>query len=674
MSYHLDNPLPEKPFSESDLPNQLAGHMLGRFIQRFATDDPDRMLSFVTGILYLKKGMPRPSDLALEQAKEKTKVMLTTKQTAHYSDFTTLDQIAEEVRRTCRETLRRKITDEDLHRPFAPSVKANYVDSRSRFGTFGTLMDDAFLMDRINPDLAGWLYGTALEIDDVTVGENGEREIAHLKVTDAFRKRVKRVYREVYEGVRSRALGEVADVKLVALPEALKVRVISKGPPLTYFTLKPVQKFLHRLLRRQRAFSLIGETVTPTRLNEVFGTATGVFHSLDYTSATDLLDPYLSGVCVDGICDSVGMPDDLRTLFHKALTGHLVEGSPQQWGQLMGSIVSFPILNIVNLAVIRHAYELTLNTRISLEDIPAVVNGDDGLVRAPPAFSKIWESVAAVAGLIPSLGKTYTDEEYCNINSTSFLCDAQNNFTQISYVNMGLVMGLGRSGSSKVTDVAVEDNPYLKSLGSRHNALMNSCPPDMRLSVHEEFLKQNAKALRAVRVPWYIPESMGGIGLQPLFSTVYGEDVDTPLERRYLVTSSGHKCGPSRVDVAIAEGLAAKRYRTISVGKIPSQQPIQARSVWQSVVRTQWGQGRGVLLSEDDETFMDLATYYLTPSLVAKELDSETRLSMVRRNERAWVYLSAQMDSYPRRGEDLFLDQVKVARPQSFGHLDRVDD
>jgi len=653
MAYHLDNSLPEKPFSSSDLPNQLAGHTLGRFIQRFAVDDPDLQMSFVVGILYSKKGMPRPTDLACEQAKMKTKEVLTTKQIAHTSPFSSTAVIAEEVRRTCKEVFSQRLSERDLHHPYAPSVKANYVAARSSFGTFGTLMDENFILNQFDPDLAEYIYGTALEIDDDAGGL--EKDTVHLKVTPQFRQRVKTVYRDVYENVRLRARDEVADVTLVALPEALKVRTISKGPPLTYFVLKPVQKFLHRTLRRLRCFRLLGETVTPRYLSEVFAQSEGLFHSLDYQSATDLLDPELSGVCVEGICDAVGMPYDLRDLFHKALTGHLVEGLPQLWGQLMGSVVSFIVLCTINLAVVRHAYELTLNTRVSVVEIPAIINGDDGLVRAPREFSKIWESVAAVAGLIPSLGKTYTDEEYVNINSTSFLFENPK-FVHIPYANMGLVYGLGRSGQSKVADVAVEVGPYLSSLGLRHHALLEMCPESMRLKVHEQFLLRNADALKSVRVPWYIPESLGGMGLKPLVSYDYGDgDVDS-IRRRYFRTSTGHRCGPSRTDVTIASVFRDRGYRTISVGRIPSQQPIRSRPVWQSVVRRQWGGGRSVQLSEADEVFMDLACYYLTPSLVAVELDKETRVSMVRRNERAWSYLYAQMGTYLDKGDDLFLD------------------
>jgi len=661
MSHHLGGTLPEKPFSVEDHPNQLAGSSLGRFFRLIA--ETDRARSFAVGILYSKKGMPRPEKDALEQALVSTKKVLTTTKPTPSSPFSSKAVIAEEVRRTCMEVFKSRIRDTDFYHPYAPSVKANYVDSRSKFGTFGTLMDDRFVMDRLHPSTARELYQSAVELGGDSE-EISDESSTYVKVRPEFRTRVEAVYREVYDNVRARAREEVANVKLVALPEALKVRVISKGPPLTYFTLKPVQKFLHRQMRRLRAFRLLGETVTPKLLNEVFIGSSGVFHSLDYQSATDLLDPEMSGVAVDGICDAVGMPEDIRVLFHKALTGHLVEDEPQVWGQLMGSIVSFIVLCIVNLAVIRHAFELESHTRISLEEIPAVVNGDDGLVRSSDQFATIWESIARVAGLISSVGKVYSHPVYCNINSTSY--EFRNgNFELIPYVNMGLVMGLGRSGAGKVDlSIASEeyDNPFVKSLGSRHHALIESCPVDLRIAVHELFLQHNAVTLKNTRVPWYVPESLGGVGLKPLIVDSFGDgDVDS-FTRAYARTSTGHVCGPSRLDCVIAWSLMDRAYRTISVKKVPSAQPIRARPVWQLPIRDILPRKQDAVMSQEDETFLDLATYYLTPSLVAVELGTSSRLEVVRRNERAWISLLRLNDDFSSKGEDLFLESVTGIR------------
>jgi len=660
MAHHLGGVLPPKPFVAEDHPNQLAGGTLGRFFRLIA--ESDRARSFAVGILFTKKGMPRPGDDALEQALVSTKEVLTTVKSTSFSPFSSKAVIAEEVRRTCREVFTHRLSAKDLHHPYAPSVKANYVDSRGKFGTLGTLMEESMLMNRVHPSAAAKLYRDAVELDEGD-DEIGDERFVRIKVKPSFKAQVEAVYREVYDIARERAKDEEANVKLVALPEALKVRVISKGPPLTYFTLKPVQKFLLRQMRGLQAFKLVGETVTPEFLSEAFSRSSGMFHSLDYQSATDLLDPEISGVAVDEICDAVGMPEDIRVLFHKALTGHLVEDTPQVWGQLMGSIVSFIILCVVNLSVIRHSFEISEGTRVSVVEIPAVVNGDDGLVRASNKFSEVWESVARVAGLIPSLGKVYTHPTYANINSTSYEYNS-GEFTLIPYPNMGLVMGLGRSGVDKVGLDEMLNNyasPFVKSLGSRHHALIESCPESMRLQVHELFLQHNAESLKKARVPWYIPESLGGVGLKPLVVYDYGDgDIDS-LRKSYARTSTGHRCGPSRLDVGIAWSFMDHR-GSFGVGKVPSAQPIQSRPVWQKPVIGLSGPGRRMFMSEADESFMDLSTYYMTPSLVAVELGDSKRFEVINRNARAWESKLELMSDYSSTGEDLFLDSFVDSR------------
>jgi hypothetical protein len=270
--------------------------------------------------------------------------------------------------------------------------------------------------------------------------------------------------------------------------------------------------------------------------------------------------------------------------------------------------------------------------------------------------------VARVAGLIPSLGKVYTHPTYANINSTSYDYKL-GSFELVPYPNMGLIMGLGRSGGKTDVrdDVANYDNPFVKSLGSRHHALLESCPESMRLRVHELFLLHNSETLSKTRVPWYIPESLGGVGLKPLIVYDFGDgDIDS-LSRRYAVTSTGHVCGPSRLDVGIAWSFMDFR-GSFGVRKVPSAQPIQARPVWQSPLKELLGSGRRMVMSESDESFMDLSTYYMTPSLVAVELGDSTRFEVIRRNERAWESKLDLMSDYSSTGEDLFLDSFVDSR------------
>jgi hypothetical protein len=664
MSAHLGGELPVCPFEQgSDKPTQLAGGSLGRFMKLIMAGP--RAREFATGVLYLKKGFPRPDKLALEKAIQDTKKVLTSTKAVPSSMYTTMGRTHVEVKRTVKEIFGRSLfTDARYFHPYAPSIKANYVDSRSKYGTFGTLKDLGIIVDMVYSGFGpkhpftqdvDKLYADCLIENNNKSEEIEDEENLDFIVNPVLRDRVNSIYREVYEKARLLAVQEKADVKLVALAEALKVRVISKGPPLTYFVLKPVQKFLHSIMRKQRCFSLIGRgAVTPEFLTEVFGKADGLFHSLDYQSATDLLNPEISNLIVDEICDTVGLADDIRLLFKKALTGHLVEGEPQLWGQLMGSVVSFIVLCIANATVIRQAYELSTGIERTLSDLPIVVNGDDGLVRAPLDFLAKWQDIAALVGLQPSVGKVYTHSVYVNINSTSFNFRAdKRDFELIPYVNMGLVNGQTRSGPS-VSRSDVVDNTEGLSLGSRHKALMESCPRDLRFAVHELFLLRNMKLLQSLRLPWYIPESLGGVGLLPQVRILNSDDFDE-ISREYYTTSSGHVCGPTKLDVMIALSIRDKVHRSFPVKLIPASQPIQARAIWQRRVSN-----RDTLkarVKDTDMAFLDMCTYYLTPSLCMAQISDLSREACLHRNERAWGSLIQFWDKEVVRQEHtLFLD------------------
>jgi hypothetical protein len=423
-------------------------------------------------------------------------------------------------------------------------------------------------------------------------------------------------------------------VKLVALAESLKVRVISKGPALTYFVLKPVQKFLHSIMRRKRVFKLIGQPASPDFLSNVIAPRPRpedegdlLFHSLDYESATDLFDPEVSSVVVDEICDTVGIPDDLRLLFHKALTGHTVEGDEQVWGQLMGSIVSFIVLCLANAAVCRRSYEISTGQQVSLNQCPLVVNGDDGLVRAPPNFLDIWKSIAASAGLKPSVGKVYSHPVYMNINSTSYEFD-EGVIRHIPYVNMGLVNGLQRSGGQVALLLEeTESDGFTLSLGARHHQLIESCPYDLRESVHRLFLRKNASELKRTHLPWYVEESLGGVGLRPIFRwSGKGDDVD---DWGYTQVY-----GPDELDSLAARLIKFRMYPGPRPARVPTAQPILCRSIWSSRLGESPPASRR-WLSASDEGFLDVATFYLLPRLVMTQKPiSNDRL---RANERAWT-------------------------------------
>jgi hypothetical protein len=686
---YLHTDLPKQPFAVKDNPLHIIGGRAGRFVTKVLGSSHG--MSFALGLLYLKKGLPRPDESALELAKQATLEMLTrlhpvpnssilNPSTTHSFDGTrnfNLGDLKDEVRRTVFEIYRgMKLTDEDLYKPYVPSINANYTTARSKFGTFGVLRDRGLiddLPDRFyGRDIVSTLYGSGC-IEKISDMEEyiEDETVEHYRINKDFKSMLATRYREVFDQVRLLAVDEITNVELVALAEALKVRTISKGPPFKYFTLKPIQKFIHKILRRHPTFQLVGKNVSESIIQRViqdkFTTFGGDFLSVDYASATDLINPELSRACVDALSECLELPADLRKMFHEALTGHIVEGRPQLWGQLMGSIVSFPILCIVNAAICRLSFEVgeELPYGVVLSDCPILINGDDGLLRCSVRTKEVWEDLSSLGGLSPSVGKVYFHKTYLNINSTSYSC-IDGRIVHHPYVNMGLVQGMTRSeGKASVKNIT-ENQSTFGTLGSRHRDLMRSCPDDIRLLVHKLFVKCNYETLKAVRLPWFVPESLGGVGLEPFL--VSNSEWDIDLWSESYLEVDGVRYGPSDRDIYYSNLLQNGELSQFSVKKVTEPQPIQARQVWFKAsdfsVRRQFVVGKlsSTLAScvESQQkafSFLDLSTFYLCPSFVTPKLD--TSYEVLRSNERVWSILSGLDHLIPsQKGQILRVPKV----------------
>jgi len=310
----------------------------------------------------------------------------------------------------------------------------------------------------------------------------------------------------------------------LGLAEALKVRVISKGPAVRYAYLRPLQKFLWRVVKRCNVFC-IDRVLTPGDVERCVGLPLPgeVWLSGDYKSATNELHPRLSAVCVDEIAKCVGMDDETRLLFEEAMTDHVIgsdEGRDlreQRWGQLMGSPVSFPVLCIVNAALTRYA--CFPDRRLAV--CPMMINGDDILTRTDHEGVTRWRLATAAGGLAESVGKTYFSNKFCNMNSRCYVrvphalitsIDDRDHLMEVATLNLGVLYGLKRSGGKVEAGDAFGERDG--SLGSRAAELV--APWEANEERCEwligRFVAENRSRLPE-GLPWFIPECCGGVGI-----------------------------------------------------------------------------------------------------------------------------------------------------------------
>jgi hypothetical protein len=273
-------------------------------------------------------------------------------------------------------------------------------------------------------------------------------------------------------------------VRTHAIAEPLKVRMITKGNPETWI-LKPVQKAMFESMKKFDCFRLTsGQTIDLSILN----LRKAFLLSGDYEASTDNLHLDIMSNAVEILCEYITDPVIQRYLKWEG-GAHLLtypkesglQDCFQTNGQLMGSLLSFPILCIANATTIGLAQRCE-----SLHDVKALINGDDILFCENSRTIKSWKKISASMGLKPSIGKNYTSASFGSINSQLILRKGHNWEVQ----KTGKFKCLSRKNGQNIT--------ARKSL--------EIYPINLVVEMCRELLEQTPQSLD-------IPTEFGGIGI-----------------------------------------------------------------------------------------------------------------------------------------------------------------
>jgi hypothetical protein len=458
----------------------------------------------------------------------------------------------------------------DITKPVIPSTSSQYNYSRNGMGAVGAFKSNQPLMRAfyegkmrdseplIKLGLGGVelleelseLYGQAGRDEQEEFDESPEngfiKETLGLHYDGAKMCNIWKNF--IYPVLLEQSILEKPETVVIGLPEPLKVRCITAGPPLTYTVLKPIQKWLWRTLKKLRVFRLIGETVSEEIVEDALGAllTDEEFISGDYKASTDNLHSWVSDrlcqrlfyqIRKNNIDDQEFVPEEyinkIEILVKRALTGHMIlhpsvmkeyrqknlpdfetlvrEGliKEQKEGQLMGSIVSFPFLCLANAALCRHAMEICEFKSFSLVDreikgyqrCPLLINGDDCVFRGNKMLFEVWKRITAFAGLESSVGKTFRSSKFLTINSCQykyeisdwedFSGNAESGcYTELKYVNLGLVYGQKKDG--------VRGKNFYQ-IGALSSDLFRTCPRELFTSAAELQLKEAQRIRYRVR-------------------------------------------------------------------------------------------------------------------------------------------------------------------------------
>jgi hypothetical protein len=549
--------VPPNPFP-GDRPDFLLGGKWARWFRIFSDRACiDCRQGFLTGLLFgVKKGCPRASSDGLVQARIKTFNQITTfpkepsPQILPALDLEiNNDFVRRELERTVDEIFgETRLSFADLFKLPIPSTSANYYSSRSNGGAVSSIFENLSERWFIPPPTISTEQSRSWN-EDFDVWEDDE--VGRIENQEQFR--IHEI--EEYEQLFKKALDEEPLVETVALPEALKVRVITKGPPLMGYVLKPFQSFIHGVLRRHSTFTLVGRPVSEDIVKEKIGLLRPgeKFLSGDYSAATDGMFSWISEVIAHRIVDCVfrdwktTFPDSFRELYLRSLTMHRichpVSGEPtfQKNGQLMGSISSFPILCIANATICRIVMERSEKRSLSLRRCRLLVNGDDCLFPCNEIGHALWLTICPYFGMEPSIGKYYWHNGFCNVNSTTYiydpehqdwalipdsiiLCKRSKPFRLVKFVNYGILLNLKRSGGPMGPESVFDE--YF-TFSSNSDELVDTFPDRLVAICYEQYIRDFGRFASSnhLKLPWFVPREYGGVGLR-----AYGRHRPTALD------------------------------------------------------------------------------------------------------------------------------------------------
>jgi len=178
---------------------------------------------------------------------------------------------------------------------------------------------------------------------------------------------------------------------------------------------------LHRLIYQQLSgcdWLLRGEA-RGRKFKSFQRTKGEVFVSGDYESATDNLcletTELILGLILER-CRSV--PEGIKEFAFSTLRAEIRYSggltTVQRRGQLMGNLLSFPLLCLQNYLAFRFLVP---------RKVPVKINGDDIVFRASRAEFDVWAEGIGALGLTLSRGKTMVDPKCFSLNSAFFYAD-----------------------------------------------------------------------------------------------------------------------------------------------------------------------------------------------------------------------------------------------------------
>jgi hypothetical protein len=345
----------------------------------------------------------------------------------------------------------------DYTTPFAPSVSSCVENPRLSGGLQGhtrQLLKDAISQENASP----WRDAALIDLQNAYFLSSridlADRLLSTVRPAD-----IPTVVQMSWESILVKLLDDLlnrpegSEVAVpVGLLEPLKVRIITKMSWQLQL-LRPVQKAMHGSLRKVPTYQLTGGVPVDICINQVVGRLKHGerYVSGDYEAATDNLFLWTTRCALSAMFEKMSFkfPDSfwlseeyeahLKSLAYDSFEQLVLFPSQDEFkpfhvtrGQMMGNILSFPLLCVINAAA----------TRVALnKGRKFLINGDDVLFRATPVEYRRWKYITSRAGLKFSLGKNYYSRDMAMINSECYVWSkSSDKLERVPVPNVGLLV------------------------------------------------------------------------------------------------------------------------------------------------------------------------------------------------------------------------------------------
>lgn len=314
-----------------------------------------------------------------------------------------------------------------------------------------------------------------------------------------------------------------------------KIRYVSAGDGHCYTALRPLQQAMLKCWKRQPESTMLEDDLLEPvrRIDEAIKLP--FWCSVDYEAATDLLKRDASFRCLVPLLEAEVKTSDLAWMSFSPGIMIMPDKSEfeHQEGQLMGHVLSFPMLCTINRAVyhctisrwVREGPSLlekwgeSYKTRFQIAEYlfrNVKINGDDMLFKCTKRMYEIFLTVCTEVGFKISQGKNYLSEDFCMINS-QFYCRRNGRMERIGYLNLQLVKGFSsKKGESSATPT---------DIGTSLNKMVHLCPwaqctIPAALKAAESKLGKMSDRHRFIGQTraWFGHPDLGGYGVDPKYA------------------------------------------------------------------------------------------------------------------------------------------------------------